>query len=96
MMKKVLIGVAAAAALCMSGCCAYRGINQVSLLHVRKVALSEGGEASTNAVCEAGTNGVRVGVGRVVIVAENVYVSSGGGTAASNDVSGELSIPMTK
>lgn len=95
-MKKVLIGVAAAAALCMSGCCAYRGINQVSLLHVRKVSLADGGAASTNAVCEVGTNGVRVGVGRVVIVAENVYVSSGGGTAASNDVSGELSIPMTK
>jgi len=95
-MKKVLIGVAAAVALCMSGCCAYRGINQVSLLHVRKVAFADGVEASTNAVCEAGTNGVRVGVGRVVIVAENVYVSSGGGTADSNDVSGELSIPMTK
>ena len=95
-MKKVLIGVAAAVALCMSGCCAYRGINQGSLLHVRKVAFADGVEASTNAVCEAGTNGVRVGVGRVVIGAENVYVSSGGGTAASNDVSGELSIPMTK
>ena len=95
-MKKVVFCAAAAAALCVTGCCAYRGINQVSLLHVRKVAFADGVEASTNAVCEAGTNGVRVGVGRVVIVAENVYVSSGGGTAASNDVSGELSIPMTK
>ena len=95
-MKKFVFGAAAAAALCVTGCCAYRGINQVSLLHVRKVAFADGVEASTNAVCEAGTNGVRVGVGRVVIVAENVYVSSGGGTAASNDVSGELSIPMTK
>ncbi|OQC31306.1 MAG: hypothetical protein BWX70_00921 [Verrucomicrobia bacterium ADurb.Bin070] len=95
-MKKLVFGAAAAAALCVTGCCAYRGINQVSLLHVRDVRLEDGGAASTNAVCEAGTNGVRVGVGRVIIVAENVYVSSGGGTAASNDVSGELSIPMTK
>jgi hypothetical protein len=34
--------------------------------------------------------------GRVVVVAENVYVSFGGGTAASNDVAGELSIPLAK
>jgi hypothetical protein len=96
MMKKVLLGVAAAAVLCVSGCCAYRGINQVSLLHVRKVAIADCDKASTNAVCEAGTNGVRIGVGRVVIVAENVYVSNGGGTAASNDVATELSVPLTK
>ena len=95
-MRKAIIVVAAAAALCVTGCCAYRGINQVSLLHVRDVSVGDYGSASTNTVCDVGTNGVRVGVGRVVIVAENVYVSSGGGTAASNDVSGELSIPMTK
>jgi len=95
-MKRVLIGAAAAAALCVTGCCAYRGINQVSLLHVRDVSVGDCGSASTNAVCDVGTNGVRVGVGRVVIVAENVYVSSGGGTAASNDVATELSVPLTK
>lgn len=95
-MKKVVLGAAAAAALCVTGCCAYRGINQVSLLHVRDVRLADGGTAPTNSVCEVGTNGVRVGVGRVVVVAENVYVSTGGGTAASNDVATELSIPLTK
>ncbi len=95
-MKRVLIGAAAAAALCVTGCCAYRGINQVSLLHVRDVSVGDYGSASTNMVCDVGTNGVRVGVGRVVIVAENVYVSSGGGTAASNDVATELSVPLTK
>jgi len=95
-MKRVLIGAAAAAALCVTGCCAYRGINQVSLLHVRDVSVVDSGSASTNTVCDVGTNGVRVGVGRVVIVAENVYVSSGGGTAASNDVATELSVPLTK
>jgi len=95
-MKKFVFGAAAAAALCVTGCCAYRGINQVSLLHVRDVRLEDGGVAPTNTVCEVGTNGVRVGVGRVVIVAENVYVSNGGGTAASNDVATELSVPLTK
>ena len=95
-MKKLVFGAAAAAALCVTGCCAYRGINQVSLLHVRDVRLEDGCAAPTNTVCEVGTNGVRVGVGRVVVVAENVYVSTGGGTAASNDVTGELSIPLIK
>jgi len=40
-------------------------------------------------------NGVRVLTGRVVVVAENVCLSVGG-TTASNDVSGEISIPLTK
>ena len=88
--------MAAAAALCVSGCCAYRGINQVSLLHVREVSLADTAAVSTNGLVEVCTNGVRVGMGRVVIVAENVYVSTGGGTAASNDVSGELSVPLVK
>ena len=88
--------LAAVAALCVSGCCAYRGINQVSLLHVREVSLADATAASTNGVVEVCTNGVRVGTGRIVIVAENVYVSSGGGSAASNDVSGELSLPLVK
>ena len=87
---------AAAAVLCVSGCCAYRGINQVSLLHVREVTLADAAAVPTNGVVEVGTNGVRVGAGRLVIVAENVYVSSGGGSAASNDVSGELSLPLVK
>jgi len=95
-MKRVLIGAAAAVALCVTGCCAYRGINQVSLLHVREVSLEDAAAVSTNGVVEVCTNGVRVGTGRVVIVAENVYVSSGGGSAASNDVSGELSLPLVK
>jgi len=84
------------AVLCVSGCCAYRGISQVSLVHVRKVSVAERAADSTNGVVEVGTNGVRVGTGRVVIVAENVYVSAGGGSAASNDVSGELSLPLVK
>ena len=41
-------------------------------------------------------DGVRVVAGRVVVVAENVYVSVGGGSAASNTVTGELSVPMVK
>ncbi len=93
---KGLTVLAAAAALCVSGCCAYRGINQVSLLHVREVSLADAAAVSTNGVVEVCKNGVRVGTGRVVIVAENVYVSSGGGSAASNDVSGELSLPLVK
>ena len=93
---KGLTVMAAVAVLCVSGCCAYRGINQVSLLHVREVSLADAAAVSTNGVAEVCTNGVRVGAGRVVIVAENVYVSSGGGSAASNDVSGELSLPLVK
>ena len=42
------------------------------------------------------SNGVRVVAGRVVVVAENVYVSVGGGSAASNTVTGELSVPLVK
>jgi len=90
------LALMAAAVLCVSGCCAYRGINQVSLLHFREVKLADAAVVSTNGVVEVCTNGVRVGAGRVVIVAENVYVSTGGGTAASNDVSGELSLPLVK
>ncbi len=93
---KGMIVSAAVAALCVSGCCAYRGISQVSLVHVREVSVAERAAGSTNGVVEVGTNGVRVGTGRVVIVAENVYVSAGGGSAASNDVSGELSVPLVK
>jgi hypothetical protein len=93
---KGLTALAAMAALCVSGCCAYRGINQVSLLHIREVTLADAAAESTNGVVEVCTNGLRVGTGRVVIVAENVYVSSGGGSAASNDVSGELSLPLVK
>jgi len=60
------------------------------------VSIAEREAGSTNGVVGVGTNGVRVGTGRVVIVAENVYVSVGGGSAASNDVSGELSLPLVK
>ncbi|HNX36285.1 MAG TPA: hypothetical protein PKM57_16800 [Kiritimatiellia bacterium] len=94
-MKGMMV-LAAVAALSVSGCCAYRGISQVSLVHVREVSLAENAAASTNGVVEVCTNGVRVGTGRVVVVAENVYVSVGGGSAASNDVSGELSVPLAK
>ena len=80
----------------VAGCCAYRGVNQTGLVHVRNVSVAEAGGSDTNGVAEVGTNGVRVLTGRVVVVAENVYVSVGGGTAASNDVAGELSIPLTK
>ena len=94
-MKGVSV-LAVAAVLCVSGCCAYRGINQVSLLHIREVSLADAAAVSTNGVVEVCTNGVRVGAGRVVIVADNVDVSTGGGSAASNDVSGELSLPLVK
>jgi len=88
--------VSLAAAFGVAGCCAYRGINQAGLVHVRNVSVSEAGGAGTNGVAEVSTNGVRVLTGRVVVVAENVYVSVGGGTAASNDVAGELTVPLVK
>ena len=94
-MKCLTVG-AAVVALCVSGCCAYRGVSQVSLVHVRKVVVAESATASTNGVVEVCTNGTRVTTGRIVVVAENVYVSTGGGSAASNDVSGELSLPLVK
>ena len=80
----------------VAGCCAYRGINQASLVHVRNVRVTDGVGAGTNSVAEVSTNGVRVLTGRVIVVSENVYVSIGGGSAASNDVSGELSLPLVK
>jgi hypothetical protein len=80
----------------IAGCCAYRGINQASLVHVRNVRVTDGMSAGTNSVAEVSTNGVRVLAGRVIVVSENVYVSIGGGSAASNDVSGELSLPLVK
>jgi len=94
-MKFLTVG-AAFAALCVTGCCAYRGVNQVSLVHVREVVVAESAAASTNGMVEVCTNGLRVTTGRIVVVAENVYVSTGGGSAASNDVSGELSLPLVK
>ncbi len=78
-----------------AGCCAYRGVSQASLIHVRDVRVSESPGAGTNGV-EVAAGGVRLLAGRLVVVAENVYMSVGGGTAASNDVAGELSIPLTK
>jgi len=97
MMKGLEVGLAAlAVAIGVAGCCAYRGISQTSLVHVRDVRVTETGGAGTNGVVEAVSNGVRVVSGRVVVVAENVYVSVGGGTAASNTVTGELSAPLTK
>jgi hypothetical protein len=96
-MKRGLeICLAALAVVSLGGCCAYRGISQSSLVHVRKVAVSESPAQGTNCVAEADTNGVRFLAGRVVVVAENVYVSVGGGMAASNDLNGELSIPLTQ
>lgn len=96
-MKKGLeVGFVALAVGLLPGCSAYRGINQTGLVHVRNVSVSEAGGVGTNGVAEVSTNGVRILPGRVVVVAENVYVSVGGGTAASNDVAGELSIPLTK
>lgn len=92
-LQTVLVSLAVCAG--MAGCCAYRGISQVSLIHVRDVRVTDGG-ASTNGVAEISSNGVRVLSGRVVVVSENVYISVGGGTAASNDVSGELSVPLFK
>ena len=93
---KGLVFLAAFAAVIAAGCCAYRGISQVSLVHVRGVSVAEGAATPTNGVVGVCTNGVRFGAGRVVIVAENVYVSSGGGNASSNDVRGELSLPLVK
>lgn len=84
------------AVLLSAGCSAYRGISQVSLVHVRNVSVTEVPGSGTNGVAEVSTNGVRVMTGRVIVVSENVYVSVGGGSAASNDVSGELSLPLVK
>ena len=96
-MKKGLeVGLAALAVGLLAGCSAYRGISQSSLVHIRKVAVSESAAQGTNCVADVASNGVRVATGRVLVIAENVYVSVGGGGAASNDVSGELSIPLTK
>jgi len=95
MMKGLEVGLAALAAVVLAGCCAYRGISQVSLIHVRRVDVPEAGGAGTNGV-EVATNGMRVVTGRVVLVAENVYVSVGGGSAASNAVTGELTVPLVK
>ncbi len=82
--------------LLLAGCCAYRGINQASVIHVRDVRVVDCVSAGTNNVAEVSTNGVRVLTGRMIVVSENVYVSVGGGNAASNDVSGELSLPLVK
>jgi len=84
------------AVLLSAGCSAYRGINQASLVHVRNVSVIEGAGSCTNGLAEVSANGVRVMTGRVLVVSENVYVSIGGGSAASNDVSGELSLPLVK
>jgi len=96
MMKGLEVGLVALATLGVAGCSAYRGISQNSLVHIRRVNVAEAGGAGTNGVVEASSNGVRVVTGRVVVVAENVYVSVGGGSAASNTVTGELSVPLTK
>ena len=96
MMKGLEVGLAALAAAGVAGCCAYRGISQTSLVHVRDVRVTEAGGAGTNGVVEAVSNGVRVVTGRVVVVAENVYVSIGGGSAASNTVTGQLTVPLVK
>lgn len=97
MRKGLEVGFAAlAAAAGVAGCCAYRGISQNALVHVRSVDVAEAGCAGTNGVAEGLSNGVRVVAGRVVVVAENVYVSVGGGSAASNTVTGELSVPLVK
>ena len=45
---------------------------------------------------EVGFAELAAAAGRVVVVAENVYVSVGGGSAASNTVTGELSVPLVK
>jgi hypothetical protein len=94
-MKKGLeVGVLALAVGLLAGCSAYRGISQNSLVHVRRVSVTEAAGAGTNGV-EVATNGVRVAAARVVVIAENVCVSVGGGSAASNTVTGELSVPLT-
>ena len=96
MRKGIEVGLAAlAAAAGVAGCCAYRGISQNALVHVRGVEVAEAGGTGTNAV-EAVSNGVRVATGRLVVIAENVYVSVGGGSAASNTVTGELTVPLVK
>ena len=96
MRARVLLVSLACAALLSAGCSAYRGINQASLVHVRNVSVADGAGSGTNGVAEVSTNGVRGMTGRVIVVSENVYVSIGGGSAASNDVSGELSLPLVK
>ena len=93
-MKSLEVGLVALATLGVAGCCAYRGISQTSLVHVRRVNVTEAGGGDSNGVVEVSGNGVRVVTGRVVVVAENVYVSIGGGNAASNTVTGELTVPL--
>jgi hypothetical protein len=96
-MKKGLeLGVLALAVGLLAGCSAYRGISQNSLVHVRRVSVTEAAGAGTNGVVDVASNGVQVATGRVLVIAENVYVSVGGGSAASNTVTGELSVPFTK
>ena len=96
-MKKGLeVGLVALAVGLLAGCSAYRGISHYSLVHVRRVSVTEAAGAGTNVVVDVASNGVRVATGRALVIAENVYVSVGGGTAASNDVAGEQSIPLTK
>jgi hypothetical protein len=68
------------------GCgAAYRGVSQGALVSVRSVSIY-GAEANTNEVSCA--------CGRLVIISENVYLSSGGG--ASNNVAPELTVPLVK
>lgn len=96
MMKGLEVGLVALAALTGgAGCCAYRGISQTALVHVRNVSVADVAGSGTNGV-EVAAQGARILAGRVVVVAENVYVSVGGGIAASNDVAGELSVPLVK
>jgi len=95
-MKGLEVGLVVLATLGVAGCCAYRGISQTALVHIRRVNVSEAGGSGTNGVVETTSNGVRVVTGRVVVVAENVYVSVGGGCAASNTATGELTVPLVK
>mgnify|MGYP000927493005 CR=1 FL=1 len=96
-MKKGLeVGLLALAVGLLAGCSAYRGISQNSLVHVRRVSVTEAAGAGTNGVVDVASNGVRGATGHVFVIAENVYVSVGGGSAASNTVTGELSVPLTK
>ena len=89
------VGVLALAVGFIAGCSAYRGISQNSFVHVRRVSVTEAGGAGSSGVVDVASNGVRVATGRVLLTAENVYVSVGGGSATSNSVTGELSVPLT-
>lgn len=102
-MKHASAFFAFAAALFASGCSAYRGIAETSLVSVRRTPIVIA--APSNAV-PVSAEAIRAEEraeqtlapafsGPVVIYVEKAVILNGGGSAASNTVSPALSIPLT-